>query len=118
MPFVDLPGRVRRAKAAVDAGDESGWTPVVKGPVFRYVRALREAGEERIIPPNLRLRTLYTVEFACGSDRSVVLVEEGLRGRLEDVASKALASARVSNRWEVDPTDPIFVTLLHHSVIV
>ena len=45
VPFVDLPGSVRRAKAAVHAGDESGWTPVAEGPVFRYVRALREAGE-------------------------------------------------------------------------
>ena len=95
VPFVDLPGSVRRAKAAVDAGDESGWTPVAEGPVFRYVRALREAGEERMIPPDLRLRTLYTVELACGPDRSVMLVEEGLRGRLEDIASKAVASARV-----------------------
>ena len=56
--FVDLPGSVRRSKAAVDAGDESGWTPVADGPVFRYVRALREDGAERTIPPELRLRTL------------------------------------------------------------
>ena len=99
VPFVDLPGSVRRAKAAVDAGDESGWTHVAEGPVFRYVRTLCEAGEERMIPPDLRLRTLYTVELACGLDRSVMLVEGGLRGRLEDVASKAVASVRVSNRW-------------------
>ena len=47
VPFVDLPGKVRHAKAAVDAGDESGWTPVADGPVFRYVRALCEDGVER-----------------------------------------------------------------------
>ena len=116
MPFVDLPGSVRRAKAAVDAGDESGWTPVAEGPVFRYVRALREAGEERMIPPDLRLRTLYTVEIASGPDRSVMLVEEGLRGRLEDVASKAIASARVSNRWQVGPADPIHVTRMRYDL--
>ena len=28
VPFLDLPGRVRRVKAMVDAGDERGWTPV------------------------------------------------------------------------------------------
>ena len=94
VPFVDLPGKVRQAKAAVDAGDESEWTLVVEGPVFRYVRTLREEGEERMIPPDLRLRTLYTVEFGCGPDRSLVLVEEGLRGRLEDVASRAVPNAR------------------------
>ena len=92
--FVDLPGSVRRAKAAADAGDESGWTPVADGPVFRYVRALREDGAERTIPPELRLRTLYTVELVCAPGRSMVLVEEGLRGRLADVASKAVESAR------------------------
>ena len=84
--------------------------PVAEGPVFRYVRALREDGEERMIPPDLRLRTVYTVEPACGPDRSAVRVEEGLRGRLEDVASQAIASARVSKRWRVDPAEPIFVT--------
>ena len=63
VPFVDLPGSVRLAKVAVDAGDESGWTPVADGPVFRYVRALREDGAKRAIPPDLRLRTLYTVEL-------------------------------------------------------
>ncbi|MDD9980402.1 MAG: hypothetical protein OXU81_03435, partial [Gammaproteobacteria bacterium] len=82
VPFVDLPAKVRQAKAAVDAGDESGWTPVADTPVFRYVRALREDGAERTIPPDLRLRTLYTVELVCAPGRSVVLVEEGLRGRL------------------------------------
>ena len=38
----------------MDAGDESGWTPVADGPVFRYLRALREDGVERTIPPDLR----------------------------------------------------------------
>ena len=60
VPFVDLPGSVRRAKATVDAGDESGWTPVAESPVFRYVRALHKDGIERTIPPDLRLRTLYS----------------------------------------------------------
>jgi len=45
VPFVDLPGSVRRAKAAVDAGDESGWAPVADGPVFRYVRVLPRGGD-------------------------------------------------------------------------
>ena len=65
VPFVDLAGNVRYAKAAVDAGDESGWTPVADGPVFRYIRALREDGVERTIPPDLRLRTLYTKHGVC-----------------------------------------------------
>ena len=92
VPFVDLSGGVRRTKAAMGAGDESGWTPVSEGPVLRYVRALREDGAERTIPPDLRLRTLNTVELACTPSRSVMLVEEGLRGRLEDVASSATAT--------------------------
>ena len=116
MPFVDLPGKVRQAKAAVDAGDESGWTPVVDGPVFRYVRTLREDGEERMIPPDLRLRTLYTVELGCGPDRSVVLVEEGLRGRLANVTSRAVVTARVSERWRVGPTEPIFVKRIRYDL--
>ena len=116
VPFVDLPGSVRRAKAAVDAGDESGWTPVTDSPAFRYVRAFREDGEERMIPPDLRLRTLYTVELGCGPDRSVVLVEEGLRGRLDDVASRAVASARVSDRWRVEPTDTIFIKRMRYDL--
>ena len=72
VPFLDLPGRVRRAKAMADAGDERGWTPVDDGPVFRYVRWIREQGEERIVPPDLRLRTVYLVELVCPPDRSVV----------------------------------------------
>ena len=116
VPFVDLPGSVRRAKAAVDAGDESGWTPVADGPVFRYVRALREDGAERTVPPDLRLRTLYTVELVCAPGRSVVLVEEGLRGRLADVASKAVESARVSERWRVEPGEPIFVRRMRYDL--
>ena len=116
VPFVDLPGSVRRAKAAVDAGDESGWTPVAESPVFRYVRALRENGVERAIPPDLRLRTLYTVELVCAPGRSLVLVEEGLRGRLDDVASKAVESARVSERWRVDPAEPIFVRRMRYDL--
>ena len=53
VPFADLPGRVRQAKAMADAGDERGWTPVDEGPVFRYVRWIREDGEERMVPPEL-----------------------------------------------------------------
>lgn len=116
VPFVDLPESVRRAKAAVDAGDESGWTPVADGPVFRYVRTLREDGAERTIPPDLRLRTFYTVELVCAPGRSVVLVEEGLRGRLEGVASKAVESARVSERWQVDPGEPIFIRRIRYDL--
>ena len=116
VPFIDLPGSVRRAKAAVDAGDESGWTPVAEGPVLRYVRALREDGAERAIRPDLRLRTLYTVELVCAPGRSLVLVEEGLRGRLHDVASKAVESGRVSERWRVDPAEPIFVKRMRYDL--
>ena len=116
VPFVDLPGSVRRAKAAVDTGDESGWTPVAERPVFRYVRALREDGMERTIPPDLRLRTLYTVELVCAPGRSLVLVEEGLRGHLGDVASKSIESARVSERWRVDPAEPIFVRRMRYDL--
>lgn len=41
--FLDLPRRVRAAMA--DACDECGWTPLDDGPVFRYVRWIREDGE-------------------------------------------------------------------------
>ena len=109
VPFLDLPGRVRQAKTMADAGDERGWTPVDEGPVFRYVRWIREDGEERMVPPDLRLRTVYLVELVCPPDRSVVLAEEGLRGRLEDMASNAVANARTSERWRVGPTEPILV---------
>ena len=107
VPFVNLPGSVRRAKAAVDAGDESGWTPVSDGPAFRYVRALREDGAERTIPPGLRLRTLYTVELVCAPGRSVVLVEEGLRGparrrRLEGGRERTGERALARRAWRAD----------------
>ena len=116
VPFVDLPEKVRQAKAAVDAGDESGWTPIADGPLFRYVGALREDGVERTIPPDLRLRTLYTVELVCAPGRSVVLVEEGLRGRLQDVASKAVESARASSRWRVGPGEPVYVRRIRYDL--
>ena len=116
VPFVDLPGRVRQAKAMADAGDERGWTPVDDGPVFRYVRWIREDGEERTVPPDLRLRTVYLVELVCPPDRSVVIAEEGLRGRLEDVASNAVANARVSERWRVRPTEPIRVRRIEYDL--
>ena len=116
VPFVDLPEKVRQAKAAVDAGDESGWTPIADGPVFRYVGALREDGVERTIPPDLRLRTLYTVELVCAPGRSVVLVEEGLRGCLQDVASKAVESARASSRWRVGPGEPVYVRRIRYDL--
>ena len=93
VPFLDLPGRVRQAKAMADAGDERAWTPVDEGPVLRYVRWIHEDGEERMVPPSLRLRTVYLVELVCPPDRSVVIAEEGLRGRLEDMAANAVASA-------------------------
>ena len=116
VPFLDLPGRVREAKAMADAGDERGWTPVDEGPVFRYVRWIREDGEERMVPPSLRLRTVYLVELVCPPDRSVVLVEEGLRGRLADVAANAVANARTSHRWRVGPTEPIFVKRIEYDL--
>ena len=93
-----------------------GWTPVADGPAFRYVRALREDGAERTIPPDLRLRTLYTVEVVCAPGRSVVLVEEGLHGRLADVASKVLESARVSERWRIDPGEPVFARRIRNDL--
>ena len=116
VPFLDLPGRVRQAKAMADADDERGWTPVDEGPVFRYVRWIREDGEERMVPPDLRLRTVYLVELVGAADRSVVLVEEGLRGRLADVAANAVANARTSDRWRVGPTEPICVKRIEYDL--
>ena len=116
VPFLDLPGRVRQAKAIADAGDDLGWTPVDDGPVFRYVRWIGEEGEERMVPPDLRLRTVYLVELVCPPDRSVVLAEEGLRGRLEDVASNAVANAQVSGRWRVGASDPIRVIRIEYDL--
>ena len=116
VPHLDLPGRVRHAKAMADAGDERGWTPVDEGPVLRYVRSIREDGEARMVPPDLRLRTFYLVELVCPPGRSVVLVEEGLRGRLEDVAANAVANARTSDRWRVGPTEPIFVKRIEYDL--
>ena len=116
IPFLDLPGRVRQAKAMTDAGDERGWTPVDDGPVFRYLRWIREEGEQRMVPPDLRLRTVYLVELVCPPDRSVVVAQEGLRGRLEDIASNAVANARVSRRWRVGPTEPIYVKRIEYDL--
>ena len=116
VPFADLPGRVRQAKAMADAGDERGWTPVDEGPVFRYVRWIREDGEERMVPPSLRLRTVYLVELVCPPGRSVVIAEEGLRGRLEDMASNAVASARTSDQWRVGPTEPISIRRIEYDL--
>ena len=99
-----------------NADDERGWTPIDDGPVFRYARWIREEGEERMVPPDLRLRTVYLVELVCPPDRSVVLAEEGLRGRLEDVASNAVANARVSPRWRVGPTNPIRVKRIEYDL--
>ena len=73
-------------------------------------------GEERTVPPDLRLRTVYLVELVCGTDRSVVLAEEGLRGRLDDVASKAIESARVSVPGRVSPTEPIRVKRIQYDL--
>ena len=116
VPFLDLPGRVRQATAMADAGDERGWTPVDEGPVLRYVRSIREDGEERMVPPSLRLRTVYLVELLCPPDRSVVIAQEGLRGRLEDTAANAVESARISDRWRVGPTEPIFVKRIEYDL--
>ena len=44
IPFLDLPARVRQAKAAANEGDHSGWMFVDESPVLRYVRAIREDG--------------------------------------------------------------------------
>ena len=116
LPFLDLPERVRQAKAMADAGDERGWTPVDEGPVLRYVRWIREDGEERMVPPSLRLRTVYLVELLCPPDRSVVIAQEGLRGRLEDTAANAVESARISDRWRGGPTEPIFVKRIEYDL--
>ena len=116
VPFLDLPRRVRHAKARTQAGDERGWTPVDEGPVLRYVRWVREDGEERMVPPSLRLRTVYLVGLVSPPGRSVVIAEEGLRGRLEDLAANAVASARTSDRWRVGPTDPIFVERIEYDL--
>ena len=116
VPFLDLPGRVRQSKAMADAGDERGWTPVDEGPVLRYVRWIREDGEERMVPPDLRHRTVYLVELVSPPDRSVVLVEEGLRGRHEDLAANAVVNAQTSDRWRVGPTDPIFVKRIEYDL--
>ena len=114
VPFLNLPGRVREMKAMADAGDERGWTPVDESPVLRYVRSIREDGEARRVPPDLRLRTVYLVELVCPPDRSVVLAEEGLRGRLEDMLANAVASARTSHRWRVGPTEPIYIKCIEY----
>ena len=84
--------------------------------MFRYVRWVREDGEERTVPPDLRLRTVYLVELVSPPDRSVVLAEEGLRGRLEDMAANAVANARTSDRWRVGPTDPIRVRRIEYDL--
>ena len=99
-----------------DTGDERGWTPVDDGPVLRYVRWVREDGEERTVPPDLRLRTVYLVELVCAAGRSVVLAEEGLRGRLDDLAANAAASARTRDRWRVRPSGPIRVKRIEYDL--
>ena len=84
--------------------------------MFRYVRWIREEGDERMVPPDLRLRTVYLVELVCPPGRSVVLAEEGLRSRLEDIAANAIANARVSGRWRVGPTDSIRVKRIEYDL--
>ena len=46
----------------------------------------------------------------------VCLVEAELRGRLEDVASKAVESVRVSKRWCVAPGEPIFARRIRYDL--
>ena len=48
VPFLDLPGRLRQAKAMVDAGDERGWAPVNVG------EGRMEAGLPRALVEQLR----------------------------------------------------------------
>ena len=102
--------------ARAGAGDERGWTPVGEGPVFGYVRWIREDGVERMVPPDLRLRTVYLIELVCPPDRSVAIAEEGLRSRLEDMASNAVASARTSDQWHVGPTEPISIRRIEYDL--
>ena len=116
VPFLDMPGRVRRAKAMACAGDQRERTPVDDGPMFRYLQWIREEGEERMVPPDLMIRTIYLVELVCPPDRSVVLAEEGLRGRLEDDPSNAVDNARVSGRWCVGPADLIRVKHIEYDL--
>ena len=80
--------------------------------MFRYVRSLCGDGAERFIPPDLRLRTIYAVELACCPERPMVRCVEGLRGQLEEVASKAVASAR----WPAGPARPIHVRRLRYDL--
>ena len=98
------------------ARPSSAASPVDDGPVFRYARWIREDGEERMVPPDLRLRTVYLVELVCPPGRSVVLAEEGLRGRLEDMASNAVASARTSHQWRVGPSEPISIGRIEYDL--
>ena len=112
--FLDLPGGMRKAKAMADAGDEGGWTPLDDSPLFRYVRSIREDGEESMVPPDLRLRTVYLFELVCPLDLSLVLAEEGLRGRFEGMA--AVPNTRVSDRWRVGPTAPLRVKRIEHEL--
>ena len=69
-----------------------------------------------MVPPDLRLRTVYLVELVRPPDQSVVLVEEGLRGRLADVASNAVANARTSDPWRVPPIQSLLGTCRLHNV--
>ena len=71
VPFVHLPGRVRQAKAMADAGDERGWTPADDAPVLRYVRWIREDGEMRTVPPDLR-HTFASRALALGESLSMI----------------------------------------------
>lgn len=48
IPFLDLPARVRQAKAMVDAGDERGWTPVDDGPKSRMVSVIGATPRSRL----------------------------------------------------------------------
>lgn len=39
-----------------------------------------------------------------------------MRGRLEEVASKAVEGARVSERWRVHPDEPVFVRRMRYDL--
>ena len=81
-----------------------------------------ERVEDVLVLRALRHET-HWVEVLGGPDAEALirdLVDEDwcarARGRLEDVASKAVESARVSDRWRVAPGEPIFVRRIRYDL--
>ena len=93
----------------MDTGRRRSGVPV------RAVESEKTARSGRFLPISDFARTTWLNSCVLRTARWWI-AEEGLRGRLEDVASNAVAKARVSERWRVRPTEPIRVRRIEYDL--